>query len=61
MSAPLSLYYAVKFLTHGQRKEKVRAGINFPALTITRLIRLLVANEWYITVVSHPLLFAFWS
>ena len=44
---PYSLIYAVKFLTHGQRKEKMRAGISFPALTLTLLVRLTVANEAY--------------
>ena len=40
---PYSLNYAVKFFTLA-KERKTRAGISFPALTITRLIRLLVAD-----------------
>ena len=38
-------YVAEKSDLNGQREGKMRAGISFPALTTTRLIRLLVANR----------------
>lgn len=34
---PFSLTYAVKIFTYGQRKEKMRARISYPALTLTIL------------------------